>query len=152
MKWGKTLIFSLQAVFKRIGLRLPFTTFERELLTEVNVAPAQLHPNGWAFVKAFQILCGYLGIPPSVDVFLHFFEVKKQGKSLWVSFSGVASRISSPSSKTPSKVGRVTSSGCVAPSTTLQPWMASLYIGRRSPIRPNLNLYLRSRAESCTWP
>jgi len=28
-----------------------------------------------------------------VDVFLHFFEVKKQGKSLWVSFSGIAGRI-----------------------------------------------------------
>jgi len=28
-----------------------------------------------------------------VDVFLYFFEVKKQGKSLWVSFFGVASRI-----------------------------------------------------------
>jgi len=28
-----------------------------------------------------------------VDVFLHFFEVKKQGKSLWVSFSRVAGRI-----------------------------------------------------------
>ena len=90
---GKPFFFLYQAVFKRIGLRLPFTTFERELLTEVNVAPAQLHPNGWAFVRAFQILCRHLSIPPSVDVFLHFFEVKKQGKSLWVSFSGVASRI-----------------------------------------------------------
>ena len=28
-----------------------------------------------------------------MDVFLHFFEVKKQGKSLWVSFSGVAREI-----------------------------------------------------------
>ena len=28
-----------------------------------------------------------------MDVFLHFFEVKKQGKSLWMSFSGVAGRI-----------------------------------------------------------
>jgi len=90
---GKPFFFLYQAVFKRIGLRLPFTTFERELLTEVNVAPAQLHPKIWAFVRAFQILCGYLGIPSSVDVFLHFFEVKKQGKSLWVSFSRVASRI-----------------------------------------------------------
>jgi len=67
-------------------VRLPFTSFERELLTEINTAPAQLHPNGWAFVRAFQILCGHLGVPPSVDVFLHFFEVKKHGKSLWVSF------------------------------------------------------------------
>ena len=90
---GKPFFFMYQTVFKRIGVRLPFTPFERELLTEINTAPAQLHPNSWAFVRAFQILCGYLGIPPSVDVFLHFFEVKKQGKSFWVSFSGIAGRI-----------------------------------------------------------
>jgi len=90
---GKPFFFFYQTVFKRVGLRLPFTAFERELLTEINIAPAQLHPNSWAFVRAFQILCGYLGVPPSVDVFLHFFEVKKQGKSLWVSFFGVIGRI-----------------------------------------------------------
>ena len=28
-----------------------------------------------------------------MDIFLHFFEVKKQGKSLWVSFSGISGRI-----------------------------------------------------------
>jgi len=89
----KPFIFVYQAVFKRVGVRLPFTSFERELLTEINIAPAQLHPNGWAFVRAFQILCGHLGVPRSVDVFLHFFEVKKQGKSLWVSFSGISGRI-----------------------------------------------------------
>ena len=48
-----------QAVFKRVGVRLPFTSFERELLTEINTAPAQLHPNGWAFARAFQMLCGH---------------------------------------------------------------------------------------------
>ena len=80
-------------MLKRTGLRLPFTAFERELLTEMNIFPAQLHPNSWAFVRAFEILNGYLGLLPSVDVFLHFFEVKKQGKSRWVSFSGVAGRI-----------------------------------------------------------
>ena len=90
---GKPFFFMYQTVFKRVGVRLPFTPFERELLTEINTAPAQLHPNSWAFVRGFQILCGYLGIPPSVDIFLHFFEVKKQGKSFWVSFSGIAGRI-----------------------------------------------------------
>jgi len=90
---GDPFFFMYQTVFKRIGVRLPFTPFERELLTEINTAPAQLHPNSWAFVRAFQILCGYLGILPSVDVFLHFFEVKKQGKSFWVSFFGIAGRI-----------------------------------------------------------
>ena len=33
---------------------------------------------------------------------------------------GLLAGFSSPSSKTPLKVGRVTSSGCVAPSTTLR--------------------------------
>ena len=79
---GSPFFFVYQMVFKRVGLCLPFTLFEWELLTEINTAPAQLHPNSWAFVRGFQILCGYLGIPSSLDVFLHFFEVKKQGKSL----------------------------------------------------------------------
>ena len=90
---GKPFFFLYQTVFKCVGLRHPFIAFDRELLTEINTTPAQLHPNSWAFIRAFEILCGYLGTLPSVDVFLHFFEVKKQGKSLWVSFSGVAGRI-----------------------------------------------------------
>jgi len=90
---GVPFFFFYQVVFKRIGMRLPFSRFERELLTEINVAPAQLHPNSWAFVKAFDILCGYFGHTPSVDIFLHFFELKKQGKSLWVSFSSISGRV-----------------------------------------------------------
>jgi len=82
-----------QIVFQRVGLRLPFTSFERELLTEVNVAPAQLHPNSWAFIRAFGILFSYFGCYPSVDVFLHFFEAKSPGKNLWVSFSDIVGRI-----------------------------------------------------------
>ena len=41
--------FFYQTVFKRIGMRLPFSGFERELLTKINVALTQLHPNSWAF-------------------------------------------------------------------------------------------------------
>ena len=57
------------------------------------MAPAQLHPNNWAFMRAFAILCNHFGHPPSIDVFLHFFEAKSSGKNLWVSFSGVAGRV-----------------------------------------------------------
>ena len=85
--------FIYSTVFKRLSLRLPFTNFERALLTEVNVAPAQLHPTSWAFVRTFSILCTHFGHPPSVDVFLYFFEAKSPGKKPWVSFNGVAGRV-----------------------------------------------------------
>ena len=90
---GEPFFFFYQTIFKRIRQRLPFSIFERELLTEVNVAPAQLHPNSWAFVRAFSILCNHFGHPLSVDVFLHFFEAKNPGKNLWVSFSGVTGKV-----------------------------------------------------------
>jgi len=85
--------FMYTSIFKRLKLHLPFSRFERALFTEVNVASAQLHPNSWAFVQAFAILCDYLGHPPSVDVFLYFFEVKNPGKKLWLSFNGVVERV-----------------------------------------------------------
>ena len=88
--------FMYTAVFKRLKLRLPFTWFERALLTEINVAPAQLYPNNWAFVRAFTILSNHLGYPPSMDVFLYFFEAKNPGKKLWMSFNGVAGRVLLP--------------------------------------------------------
>jgi len=90
---GEPFFFFYQTVFQCIGMRLPITSFERELLTEVNVAPAKLHPNSWAFIKAFGILFNHFGYYPPVDVFLHFFEAKSPGKNLWVSFSGITGRI-----------------------------------------------------------
>ena len=90
---GEAFFFLYATVFKWIKLHLPLTEFERALLTEVNVAPAQVHPNSWAFVKAFAILCNHLGHTPSVDVFLYFFEAKSPGKKLWVSFNGVVGRV-----------------------------------------------------------
>ena len=84
------LCFIYSTIFRRLGLRLPITPFERTLMTEVNVALAQLHPNSWAFVRAFAILCYSLSLTPSVDAFLFFFEVKDPGKKLWVNFNGVA--------------------------------------------------------------
>jgi len=65
--------FVYATLFERLGFRLPFSEFEKDLLTMLNVAPAQLHPNSWGFVRAFQILCAGLDINPTIPMFLYFF-------------------------------------------------------------------------------
>jgi len=42
---GVPFFYFYQVFFKCVGVRLPFSRFERELLTEMNTAPAQLYPN-----------------------------------------------------------------------------------------------------------
>jgi len=54
---NKPFCYFYATIFKRVLIRLPLSVFEKELLTELNVAPSQLHPNSWAFVRAFSILC-----------------------------------------------------------------------------------------------
>jgi len=93
---GVPFFYFYQVVFQCVGVRLPFSRFERELLTEINIAPAQLYPNNWAFVKTFDILSGFFGCTPSVDIFLHFCEVKRQRNNLWVILSNIPRRVLFP--------------------------------------------------------
>jgi len=80
-------------LFERLGLRLPFIEFEKDVLTILNVAPAQLHPNSWTFVRAFYILCNGLGIRATLAMLLHFFELKSgSSKQLWASLNSVSGR------------------------------------------------------------
>ena len=53
---------------------------------------SQLHPNNWAFVRGFSILCTHFGLLPSVKVFLYFFKAKRLGCQLWVSFNGMVGK------------------------------------------------------------
>ena len=84
--------FFYATVFKKVLLRLPLSIFQKELLTELNVAPAQLHPNSWAFIRGFSILCSQFDISPTVEVFLYFSEAKRLGRQLWIFFNGISGR------------------------------------------------------------
>jgi len=90
---GVPFTFIYSAIFKRLRLRLPFTFFEKDLLTELNVAPCQHHPKAWSFIRAFKILCNHFGHYPSTDVFLHFFDATNPGDRSWVSLNGVTGRV-----------------------------------------------------------
>ena len=79
-------------LWKKVLLRLPLSIFEKEPLAKLNVAPAQLHPDSWALIRAFTILCAKFDISPSVEVFLYFFEAKHTSRKLWVSLNGAPRR------------------------------------------------------------
>ncbi|RDX91007.1 hypothetical protein CR513_27078, partial [Mucuna pruriens] len=74
----------------KLGIKLPFTHFEWAVLQALNVAPMQLHPNSWAFIRAFELLCEDLGKAPILGVFFWFFTPRKTDQVRWTSLSNRA--------------------------------------------------------------
>jgi len=74
-------------LFKEYNVTFPLIDFEAGMLTLINIAPSQLHPNSWAFVRCFKLLCGHLGLVPSISVFTYFYQMKFGKLVGWVSLS-----------------------------------------------------------------
>ena len=41
----------------------------------LRVAPVQIHPNGWAFIRCFYLLCQLLGLEATPRMFLYFYRI-----------------------------------------------------------------------------
>jgi hypothetical protein len=73
---------------KDFHLYFPFSEFQMSMLRVLNVAPTQLSPNSWSFIKAFELVCFGLDISePSVAVFFSFYHIKKLFPNSIVSLS-----------------------------------------------------------------
>lgn len=79
-----------ETFFTKIGLRLPLSDFECDVLKHLHLAPTQLHPNGWAFVRSFAIVCRCLGLDVNLGQFMYFFQAKIGKKVGWVSLNSSA--------------------------------------------------------------
>jgi len=66
--------FIYVTIFEKIGLCLPFTTFEKALLSVLNVSLTQLHPNSQTFIQGFHIICSHFDIIPTPSMLLSFFS------------------------------------------------------------------------------
>src|SRR3954471_712846 len=77
-------------VFKEAGLRLPFTHLQRSVFSWLRLCPSQLHPNALAFLRAFEIVCGYLDVEATLPLLFRVFHLQRlrdpDGKWSWVSF------------------------------------------------------------------
>ncbi|RDX67049.1 hypothetical protein CR513_54111, partial [Mucuna pruriens] len=82
---GAPYFYFCENIFSKLRIRLPFSDFEWSVLRVLNVAPTQLHPNSWAFIRAFKLLCEDMGREPSFSVF-----------SGYCCFEGTPSRSTTP--------------------------------------------------------
>ena len=72
-------------VMKDSCLVIPFDDFCTDVLRYLNVAPTQLHPNGWTYVRAFQFVCAALCLTPTIPLFFTHYQ-SRPGKSVgWLS-------------------------------------------------------------------
>ncbi|MED6221282.1 hypothetical protein PIB30_052947 [Stylosanthes scabra] len=62
-------------LFTRLGVRLPFSDFQREVLTRCQVAASQLHLNGWGFLHTFERVCLHFGFRPFWRIFLYTYQL-----------------------------------------------------------------------------
>ena len=68
----------LFSAFLERGLSLPASAFFVEVLTHYGVQPHNLHHNSILELSCFTALCeGFLGIRPNLQLFRHFFHVRK---------------------------------------------------------------------------
>jgi len=77
-------------VLEEFGVWIPFTLFQMDVMRFSNVAPTQIRPNSWAFIRGFEILCEALDMIPSAGAFFHFYGTKGVDKGSWVSISAHA--------------------------------------------------------------
>ena len=71
--------------FSQLHVRLPLDDFTMGVLRALNVAPTQLHPNSWAYLQAFCILCKSLYLEPTPYAFLYFYDTRPRRPATWLS-------------------------------------------------------------------
>ncbi|MED6157925.1 hypothetical protein PIB30_027977 [Stylosanthes scabra] len=64
-----------QELFTRLGVRLPFTDFQKEVMTRCWVAVNQLHLNCWGLLRTFEQVCLHFGFRPTSRLFLYIYDI-----------------------------------------------------------------------------
>lgn len=68
---NRDFFYLYKCLFRDLHVRFPFNDFTIGVLLVLNMAPSQLHLNGWAAIQEFQALCLYTSFEATPGLFLH---------------------------------------------------------------------------------
>jgi len=80
--------YMYSCLFSDLHVSLPFDSFTMDILQTLNVASTQLHPNTWASIQAFRLLCDVLRFHPSHSSFVSYYTSHPANHVLWHSLIG----------------------------------------------------------------
>ncbi|MED6213918.1 hypothetical protein PIB30_098097 [Stylosanthes scabra] len=118
---GESCIFLYEPIFTKVGIRVPFSEFKIGVLNECEIAPSQIHPNSWGFIRAYEIVCHEFGFPTSLGVFFYLFKLTKpfsKDKQQWLSLRAHQSKRSAAAGGSNSGVSKSTSPEVILPTST----------------------------------
>ena len=72
-------------LFTNLRVTLPFDDFTMDVLRILNLAPTKLHPNSWACLQAFRMVCQLFELTPMAEVFLFYYSTYPVSLVSWVS-------------------------------------------------------------------
>jgi len=120
------------SLFPDFHVSLPFDNFTMGVLRTLNVAPTKLHPNTWASMKAFRLLCDVLRLHPSPSYFLSYYTSHPANHVLWHSLISQSGNIIFNSFTTSYKNSRRGSSRFIF-DRRRRPTLSMRLVGRGSP-------------------
>jgi len=77
------LLHVFSCLFLDLHVSLPFANFMIGVLKALNVNPTQLHPNTWASIQAFRLICDVPRLHPTPSCFLSYYASHPAEPVLW---------------------------------------------------------------------
>jgi len=68
-----SFFYMYTCLFADLHVSVPFDKFTMGVLRALHVASTQIHPNTWASIQAFHLLCDVLRLHPSPSSFLSYY-------------------------------------------------------------------------------
>lgn len=72
-------------LFAQLHVWISFDEFTMVVLMLLNVAPTQLHLNGWSCIHTFMLICEVLYLSLSLKCFLYFYYTWSRDLAMWMS-------------------------------------------------------------------